>query len=103
MRIGLNVASFLLLVTPMWGQTDAPGTVLSYQKISALEGGFSGVLDGRHRFDIEASPTGTRLIQSESLDGVLVRFLRRSIDTRTKSGFEALNVALKARAESAAG
>ena len=61
--------------------------------------GFSGVFDGRHRFDIEASPTGTKLIQSESFDGVLVRFMRKSLDTQTKAGFEAMNVALKARAE----
>jgi hypothetical protein len=64
--------------------------------------GFSGVFDGRHRFDIEASPTGTKVTQSESFDGILVRFMRKSLDTQTKSGFEALNVALKARAESLA-
>ena len=61
--------------------------------------GFSGVFDGRHRFDIEASPTGTKLIQSESFDGALVRFMRKSLDTQTKAGFEAMNAALKARAE----
>ena len=65
--------------------------------------GFSGVFDGRHRFEVEASPTGTKFTQSESFDGILVRFLRKSLDTTTKSGFEALNVALKARAESVAG
>ena len=64
--------------------------------------GLPGVFDGRHRFEIEASATGTRLTQRESFDGVLVRFFRKSLDTNTKSGFEALNVALKARAESAA-
>ena len=64
--------------------------------------GFSGVFDGRHRFEIEASPTGTKLVQSESLDGVLVRAMRKSLDSNTKSGFEAMNVALKARAESVA-
>ena len=64
--------------------------------------GFSGVFDGRHRFEVEASPTGTKFTQSESFDGILVRFLRKSLDTTTKSGFEALNVALKARAESVA-
>jgi len=65
--------------------------------------GFSGVFDGRHRLEVEASPTGTKFTQSESFDGILVRFLRKSLDTTTKSGFEALNVALKARAESVAG
>lgn len=64
--------------------------------------GFSGLFDGRHRFDIEALATGTKLTQSEELDGMLVRVLRKSVDTGTKSGFEAMNVALKARAESVA-
>jgi hypothetical protein len=62
--------------------------------------GFSGVFDGRHRFEVEASPTGTKLIQSESLDGMLVRMMRKSLDTNTKASFEAMNIALKARAES---
>jgi hypothetical protein len=61
---------------------------------------FSGVFDGRHRFELEGSPTGTKLTHSESLDGILVRFMRNSLDTKTKSGFEAMNVALKTRAES---
>ena len=51
---------------------------------------------------IEASATGTRLVQSEFVDGMLVRVMRKSLDTNTKSGFEAMNVALKARAESVA-
>lgn len=61
--------------------------------------GFSGVFDGRHRFDLEATPTGTKLTQSESLDGILVRVMRKSLDTNTHAGFEAMNAALKARAE----
>ncbi len=63
---------------------------------------FSGLFDGRHRFEVEASPTGTKLTQTESFDGVLVRLMRNSLDTRIKSGFEAMNVALKASAESVA-
>jgi len=63
--------------------------------------GFSGVFDGRHRFDLEATPTGTKLTQSESFDGILVRVMRKSLDTGTKAGFEAMNVALKARVEAA--
>jgi hypothetical protein len=61
--------------------------------------GFSGVFDGRHRFDIEATETGTKLTQSEELDGVLVRLMTKSLDSSTKAGFEAMNAALKARAE----
>ena len=62
----------------------------------------SGVFDGWHRFDLQPSPTGTRLVHSEVFDGVLVRALRTSLDTRTRAGFEAMNTALKARAETAA-
>jgi hypothetical protein len=64
--------------------------------------GFSGMFDGRHRFEIEPSPTGTKFVQREALDGILVRVLRKSVDTSTKSGFEEMNTALKNRAESVA-
>jgi hypothetical protein len=66
--------------------------------------GFSGVFDGRHRFELQTTPSGgTRLLHSEQFDGVLVRFLRKTLDTQTKSGFEAMNTALKTRAEAEAG
>jgi hypothetical protein len=59
-----------------------------------------GIFDGRHRFELAATPTGgTRLVQAESLGGVLVRFLRKSLDTQTVQGFELMNTALKTRAE----
>jgi hypothetical protein len=59
-----------------------------------------GVFDGRHRFELVATPTGgTRLVHSEDLNGVLVRFLRKSLDTQTLQGFELMNAALKTRAE----
>ncbi len=61
--------------------------------------GFRGVFDGRHRFELEATTSGTRLVQTESFDGILVRFMRASLDSRTKAGFEAMNAALKERAE----
>ena len=65
--------------------------------------GVTGVFDGRHRFQLEATPSGgTHLVHTEHFTGVLVRFMRKSLDTTTKSGFEAMNVALKARAESVA-
>jgi len=63
--------------------------------------GFSGLFDGRHRFEMERSRVGTtKFAQSESFDGIFVGALRRSLDIKTKEGFEAMNVALKARAES---
>jgi len=56
-----------------------------------------GLFDGRHRFELHATDGGTRLVQSEAFRGVLVRLLRRSLDERTKAGFEALNEALARR------
>jgi hypothetical protein len=63
-----------------------------------------GLFDGRHRFDLEATPAGgTRLVHGEKFSGVLVRFLRKSLDTQTQAGFKAMNAALKTRAEAVAG
>jgi hypothetical protein len=64
--------------------------------------GVPGVFDGRHRFELsEAEAGGTRLVHSETMSGVLVPFMRKSLDTTTLSGFRAMNDALKARAEAA--
>lgn len=66
--------------------------------------GFPGIFDGRHRFDLEATPTGgTQVTHGEKFDGVLVRFMRKTLDTQTKDGFDAMNTALKARAEAQPG
>ena len=62
--------------------------------------GLPGIFDGRHRFDLAPNGRGgTRLTQSEQFDGILVRVMRRSLDTTTLAGFEAMNDALKRRAE----
>ena len=62
-----------------------------------------GVFDGRHRFQLEPTTDGgTRFVHSEQLIGVLVRPMRRSLDTTTKAGFEAMNQAIKVRAEAMA-
>jgi hypothetical protein len=42
--------------------------------------GVPGLFDGRHRFELAATGSGTRLVQSESFRGLLVRPLRRSLD-----------------------
>lgn len=66
--------------------------------------GLPGIFDGRHRFDLAPSQNGGTLVtQSEQFDGILVRFMRTSLDTQTLAGFEAMNAALKARVETAAG
>ena len=59
--------------------------------------GIAGIFDGRHRFELSETPTGTHLVQREEFRGVLVRPLRRSLDTGTLAGFEAMNAALRRR------
>jgi hypothetical protein len=62
--------------------------------------GVPGLFDGAHRFELEGLPGGrTRLLQSERFRGLLVPLLQRSLRTRTRAGFEAMNRALKERAE----
>jgi hypothetical protein len=66
--------------------------------------GVRGVFDGRHRFELETTPSGgTRVMHTERFDGVLVRFMRKTLDTQTHDGFDAMNTALKTRAEAEAG
>jgi hypothetical protein len=66
--------------------------------------GVPGVFDGRHRFELQATPSGgTRLLHTEHFGGLLVRFARKTLDTQTQEGFEAMNTALKTRAEAVAG
>jgi hypothetical protein len=59
--------------------------------------GVPGVFDGRHRFELSPTPTGTHVVQRESFRGLLVRPLRRALDTGTLAGFEAMNAALRRR------
>lgn len=60
-----------------------------------------GLYDGEHRFTLEALDGGrTRVTQSETFDGALVRPINWWLGAATLEGFEAMNVALKTRAES---
>ena len=61
--------------------------------------GVRGIFDGRHRFELTATPTGTHLAHIEHFSGLLVRFGRRSLDEGTVGGFNAMNLALKTRVE----
>jgi len=62
---------------------------------------FPGLFDGEHCFVIESlGDNKVRFIQNERFDGVLVGMMRRNLDRDTKNGFDAMNRALKARAES---
>jgi hypothetical protein len=73
--------------------TVSPGSALEW--LGHL--GVPGLFDGRHRFDLIPTDSGTHLIQHETFTGLLVRPLRRSLDTRTRAGFEAMNDALRRR------
>jgi hypothetical protein len=60
-----------------------------------------GLFDGEHRFEIEDLGGGrSRLTQSSRFNGVLVRPFGRTL-AKTERGFEAMNGALKERAEAA--
>lgn len=61
--------------------------------------GIPGVFDGRHRFELVPEGDGTRLVHTEAFSGVMVRVMRKSLDTHTMAGFRAMNEALKARVE----
>ena len=61
-----------------------------------------GLFDGEHFFLLEPAGAGAvRFIHGERFRGLLVPFLRRTLDTTTRRGFEAMNAALKARVEAA--
>ena len=61
-----------------------------------------GVFDGRHLFHLETLGDGrTRLIQAEEFSGVLVPLMGTTLE-RTRAGFEAMNEALRMRAETTA-
>ncbi len=68
-----------------------PGSVLEW--LGHL--GVPGLFDGRHRFELTATPEGTRLVQTEAFSGLLVRPLRGVLDGRTLAGFRAMNEALR--------
>ena len=76
-------------------------TEVDEQRVFEWLGRFAvpGAFDGRHRFELVPNGHGTRLIHSEHFSGVLVPLLRKSLDTHTAAGFEAMNHALRDRAE----
>lgn len=79
-------------------QATAPGRLRWLGRV-----GLPGVFDGEHDFELQADPGGTRLLHSESFQGFLVPLLWSRLEPVTRAGFEAMNRALKARAERSAG
>jgi hypothetical protein len=57
-----------------------------------------GIIGGEHSFALSAVDGGTRLVQSESFRGLLVPFSGKTLAS-TEAAFQALNQALKERAE----
>ena len=61
---------------------------------------FPGLFDGEHIYEINPlAEGGVRLVHREEFRGVLVPLFWKSLDTHTRQGFEAMNAALKKRAE----
>ena len=59
-----------------------------------------GIFEGEHAFQITPLENGrVRLLQQETFRGLLVPLLRWVLDGQTRAGFEAMNWALKERAE----
>ena len=59
-----------------------------------------GIFEGEHAFLITPLENGrVRLRQQETFRGLLVPLLRWLLDGQTRAGFEAMNRALKERAE----
>lgn len=62
--------------------------------------GLPGLFDGEHSFRIEAlGPDRVRFVQSERFAGLLAPLILPFVERGTRKGFEAMNQALKARAE----
>jgi hypothetical protein len=59
------------------------------------------LFDGEHIFELHPEDGGTRLVQREHFSGLLVPLLWGSMENATRRGFEAMNEALKTRAEAA--
>ena len=59
-----------------------------------------GLFDGEHSFTIQPlDENRVRLVQRETFKGLLVPLFGRSLENNTQRGFEAMNRALKERAE----
>jgi hypothetical protein len=62
-----------------------------------------GLFDGEHYFQLTENPDGsTTFTHGENFSGILVRLLKKKLDTETKEGFVKMNVALKNEVKNAA-
>lgn len=74
-----------------------PGTVLEWCGNLV----FNALFTGRHRFELTETPGGTHFAQTEVFAGWLLAVpgFKNELDTKTRAGFEAMNAAIKKRAE----
>lgn len=56
---------------------------------------FKGIFDGNHIFELKESKDGVLFIHKENFRGVLVPFLKKMLNGKTRKGFIAMNKALK--------
>lgn len=70
-----------------------PGTELRWTS------SMPGIISGEHTFTLTPAGGGTRVVQSETFRGLLARFSGKTF-TNAEASFQALNKALKERAES---
>lgn len=61
-----------------------------------------GLFDGLHEFRLQPFAGGTRFYHRETFSGLLAPLLWPMLEAPTRAGFEAMNRALKARAEALA-
>lgn len=79
-------------------------TVLKFEKNTELKWlghlGFKGLFDGEHQFLLSDNEDGTVCFeQNENFSGILVKLFSKSLNGKTKQGFERMNKELKTRAE----
>ncbi len=87
-----------MLIKPTLLRFDAPRELRWRGKVL-----IDGLFDGEHRFVVEPIDAHrSRLIHGEQFSGVLIPLFRMLAGKQTERAFEAMNLALKARAEAAA-
>lgn len=98
-----EVAEGKQIVAKIDGMTFKP-TVLAYIANKELRWlgklWFKGLFDGAHQFLLIANEDGTTTLQhSEQFSGFLVPFFKKMLQTKTKLGFEKMNLKLKEHVE----
>jgi hypothetical protein len=75
--------------------------VADEQRVFSWLGHFllSGLFDGLHEFRLQPVADGTRFYHRESFSGLLLPLIWPMMEAPTRAGFEAMNQALKTRAE----